>query len=106
MGDNNENPTVQEIPADKCVQRTMAVGSPRPAVKEHSPNMGTKTWRMLIYRFLQLHTVKEHSPNMGTKTSAHAVQLSMTNSLIVKEHSPNMGTKTYSIGLPMPIKLY
>ena len=43
MGDNNENPTVQEIPADKCVQRTMAVGSPRPAVKEHSPNMGTKT---------------------------------------------------------------
>ena len=44
MGDNNENPTVQEIPADKCVQRTMAVGSPRPAVKEHSPNMGTKTY--------------------------------------------------------------
>ena len=46
MGDNNENPTVQEIPADKCVQRTMAVGSPRPAVKEHSPNMGTKTKRL------------------------------------------------------------
>ena len=70
MGDNNENPTVQEIPADKCVQRTMAVGSPRPAVKEHSPNMGTKTLYSgrLSFSILKYKLVKEHSPNMGTKT--------------------------------------
>ena len=76
MGDNNENPTVQEIPADKCVQRTMAVGSPRPAVKEHSPNMGTKT--SPPHSLLRLHCntlVKEHSPNMGTKTTIQAPQI-------------------------------
>lgn len=68
MGDNNENPTVQEIPADKCVQRTMAVGSPRPAVKEHSPNMGTKTRiAMKRYSLPFLYAVKEYSLNMGVR---------------------------------------
>ena len=100
MGDNNENPTVQEIPADKCVQRTMAVGSPRPAVKEHSPNMGTKTSSSSCkYSMMSGTLVKEHSPNMGTKTLTTQHTASPTSKAIVKEHSPNMGTKTPSIWL-------
>ena len=120
MGDNNENPTVQEIPADKCVQRTMAVGSPRPAVKEHSPNMGTKTasaspLSIILWAIASERTFPKHGdenshcyvlpllncvyrwkniPQTWGRKPDVQQKRSVCNWCRVKEHSPNMGTKT------------
>ena len=96
MGDNNENPTVQEILADKCVQRTMAVGSPRPAVKEHSPNMGTKTmFTVKIVAKCRESCGERTFPKHGDENyKACPVSQTTPDMSRVKEHSPNMGTKT------------
>ena len=45
--------------------------------------------------------MKEHSPNMGTKTCAYLFSGHMLSPFIthMKEHSPNMGTKTIAVFL-------
>ena len=76
MGDNNENPTVQEIPADKCVQRTMAVGFSQTCCERTFPKHGDENeYGFVISIYSYSYTVKEHSPNMGTKMSSHAVNI-------------------------------
>ena len=67
-----------------------------PHVKEHSLNIGTKTYHQPPYStYFVVSLVKEHSLNIGTKTCS---QIPVCNDIFptlqVKEHSLNIGTKT------------